>query len=301
MQNIDTPLVSIVVITYNSSRYVLETLESARAQTYQNIELIVSDDCSTDNTPAICREWVATNKDRFVRAEVITTERNTGIAANCNRGYSAAHGEWIKGIAGDDVLMPECIECYIQYANEHPDRKILLSKLRIINQEQITHKTLTEEFWEKSYTVFDYVVTAQQQNKYLIRRGNFVPIVSMLVKKEVWTTVDGFDEEILFLEDYPFLITATRKGYVLTLLSRELCKYRFSASSTQLSSKNIVAGKLCLCKYIDKTPFFQLILPHVDQFDMNKGSNKFWVTLLYITSFPMKIIRKLRDIGYKYK
>lgn len=49
------PLVSIVVITYNSSEYVLETLESAKAQTYTNIELIVSDDCSTDETVSICK------------------------------------------------------------------------------------------------------------------------------------------------------------------------------------------------------------------------------------------------------
>ena len=50
----NNPLVSINVITYNSSKFVLETLESAKAQTYQNIELIVSDDCSTDNTVEIC-------------------------------------------------------------------------------------------------------------------------------------------------------------------------------------------------------------------------------------------------------
>ncbi len=52
------PLVSIIVITYNSSKYVLETLESAKAQTYQNIELIVSDDGSTDNTIEICKIWI---------------------------------------------------------------------------------------------------------------------------------------------------------------------------------------------------------------------------------------------------
>ena len=59
------PLVSIIVITYNSSKYVLETLESAKAQTYQNIELIVTDDCSNDNTVEICRKWIEENKERF--------------------------------------------------------------------------------------------------------------------------------------------------------------------------------------------------------------------------------------------
>lgn len=71
------PLVSIIVITYNSAKYVLETLESAKAQTYQNIKLIVSDDCSTDNKIEICRKWLEKNKGRFVRTELITVEQNT--------------------------------------------------------------------------------------------------------------------------------------------------------------------------------------------------------------------------------
>jgi len=78
----ENPLVSIIVITYNSSEYVIETLESAKAQTYQNIELIVSDDCSTDETLEICRDWMKKNQDRFVRSELITTEKNTGISGN---------------------------------------------------------------------------------------------------------------------------------------------------------------------------------------------------------------------------
>ncbi|MDR0890977.1 MAG: glycosyltransferase [Endomicrobium sp.] len=53
----NNPLVSVCVITYNSSKYVLETLESIKTQTYQNIELIVSDDCSTDDTVEVCENY----------------------------------------------------------------------------------------------------------------------------------------------------------------------------------------------------------------------------------------------------
>lgn len=57
------PLVSVIVITYNSAKYVLETLESIRVQSYQNIELIISDDCSKDNTIDICRNWIGKMKN----------------------------------------------------------------------------------------------------------------------------------------------------------------------------------------------------------------------------------------------
>ena len=76
MQGKENPLVSIIVITYNSAKYVLETLESARYQTYQNIELIVSDDCSVDNTVEICNNWIKKNSNRFARVELITVNKN---------------------------------------------------------------------------------------------------------------------------------------------------------------------------------------------------------------------------------
>ena len=110
MEMNNQPLVSVLVITYNSAKFVLETLESIKAQTYQNIELIISDDCSTDNIVELCQKWVEENKERFVRTQIITSDLNTGVSANGNRGRDACQGEWIKGIAGDDLLMPNCVE-----------------------------------------------------------------------------------------------------------------------------------------------------------------------------------------------
>ena len=108
------PLVSIVVITYNSSEYVLETLESAKAQTYTNIELIVSDDCSTDETVSICKKWFEANKDRFVNTIMVEAEINSGVPANANRGLAECKGEWIKFIAGDDILVSTGIEEFVK-------------------------------------------------------------------------------------------------------------------------------------------------------------------------------------------
>ena len=127
-----TPLVSIIVITYNSSKYVLETLESAKAQTYPNIELIVSDDCSTDDTVEICRNWMEENKERFVRTELITVGENTGVAINCNRGLYAAKGEWLKYIAGDDILLPHALYSYLNYLQDHPDAQVIVSDIQFM-------------------------------------------------------------------------------------------------------------------------------------------------------------------------
>ena len=77
MEVIKQPLVSIIVVTYNSSQYVLDTLESIKKQMWQNIELIVTDDCSTDSTLEICSNSVEKNKHNFIRTKIITYHRNT--------------------------------------------------------------------------------------------------------------------------------------------------------------------------------------------------------------------------------
>ena len=71
-----SPLVTVVVITYNSSKYVIETLDSIYNQTYTNLELIISDDCSKDDTIKICEDWLKKNGNRFYHTEIITTEIN---------------------------------------------------------------------------------------------------------------------------------------------------------------------------------------------------------------------------------
>ena len=76
------PTVTVSVITYNSAKYVAETLESIKNQSYPNLILQISDDCSTDNTIDICKSWINKNKDRFVKTKIIVSEYNTGVNGN---------------------------------------------------------------------------------------------------------------------------------------------------------------------------------------------------------------------------
>lgn len=111
-------LVTIVVITYNSSRFVLKTLESAYRQTYGEIELIVSDDCSTDDTYRLCKDWINAHKHRFHTAYITQTQHNGGICWNYNHSLSLVKGSYIKYIAGDDILEDKCIERFVANIKE---------------------------------------------------------------------------------------------------------------------------------------------------------------------------------------
>jgi len=98
----NNPLVSVTVLTYNSSKYVIETLESIKAQTYENIELIISDDCSKDNSVKVCKKWLEKNKDRFVNSHLITSGFNRGIPKNKFRAVERSEGKYIAGCGADD-------------------------------------------------------------------------------------------------------------------------------------------------------------------------------------------------------
>lgn len=215
------PIVSVIVITYNSSKYVLETLESTRAQTYQNIELIVSDDCSTDNTVEICRRWIGKNKERFERTKLITTPVNSGIPANCNRGVRAAQGEWVKLIAGDDALMEECVDDYIAFINSNKEAEVLCANALKFNSEK-------EERTEiQNWKFFKNNITVSEQYKYLLR-SNRVLASSVFIKKQLIFQVDGFDENFPLIEDYPLWLKITKFGVKIYPFNNITVKYRLS-------------------------------------------------------------------------
>lgn len=241
----EQPLVSVTVITYNSSKTVLETLESIKAQTYQNIELIVSDDCSTDDTVELCRNWIEQHKDRFVRAELLTVEKNTGVAGNCNRAGTACQGKWVKGIAGDDILMPNCIGDCMDYVIEHPDTIYLFGKQKAFGASEERCKEIDAVF---DYTFFN--LTKEQQLHRLVFDGNCVPATTLFYNRMADQKVGiKNDERIPLLEDWPKWINLLRAGVKLHFIDKVLVKYRVGGISTghRLNPKMFMSErKFCL-------------------------------------------------------
>lgn len=217
------PLTSIIVITYNSSKYVLETLESIKNQTYKNIELIISDDCSSDNTINICREWIDINKERFVRTEVITVEINTGISANCNRGVRMSKGIWIKAIAGDDILCSNAISEYISFVNEN-NHEICCSKMELFGEDQATVENNIKIYAQ----FFSLMELPLKKQKKLIRKQLYIPGPGIIFSRYLYDLVDGFDERFPMGEEWPFYLKIFEEGFTIPLLSKDLVRYRIT-------------------------------------------------------------------------
>ena len=99
------PRVSVCIPMYNGERYLRQTIESVLAQSYGDFELLLVDDCSTDNTLAIAQAYVS--QDSRIRS--IPNPANLGLVPNCNRCVQLAKGEWIKLVFQDDTIHPECL------------------------------------------------------------------------------------------------------------------------------------------------------------------------------------------------
>jgi glycosyltransferase involved in cell wall biosynthesis len=112
------PLVSVIVPIYNQAPFIRETVDSVLAQDYENVELVLSDDGSTDGTTDILREYAAREPERI---KVVASERNTGIAGAFNRALDAHTGEYIAWLGGDDVMLPGKLSRQVAALEARPD------------------------------------------------------------------------------------------------------------------------------------------------------------------------------------
>ena len=226
----NSPLVSIIVITYNSAKFVLETLESAKNQTYQNIELIITDDGSKDDTVDICRKWIDANKERFLRADLLTVKKNTGTSSNCNRGLKASKGKWIKLIAGDDILEENSIKRYLKYVLENPNSKAIFGLSLFFNH--IEGKNNVFEIRPAIHHINFFHLDAKSQLKKFTSTGaHHLEAPAFFIEKNLLKSLGGYDENYPLFEDYPLYLTILEKGYKLHLVNKNCVYKRFYEGS----------------------------------------------------------------------
>ena len=278
----DKLIVTVGVLTYNSASTVIETLESIKDQTYKDLELIVSDDCSKDNSIAICKQWLKENESRFIRTEILTVERNTGLPSNGNRIGQTAKGSWLKLIAGDDLLEPDCIEQLVKYVVVNPNANVVFSRIThfscnlkgIINRGTITPSIdVVRSFNSKD---------AKGQLISLLNDDSILPAPSVFYKTSFFKE-HPYLEKYKNEEDYPLWITLTNGGVRLDVIEAPLILYRIGSSISRpkdyyfsplyFQSRNQFFWDYCYDIYKDnKDDYWK---------DMERGYNKYRKFLLY--------------------
>lgn len=245
------PLVSIIVVTYNSSTYILETLESIKNQTYSNLELIITDDCSTDTTILAINIWLESNKTIKKVTKVITSSINTGAPENCNRGFKFASGKWVKTISGDDTLEINCIEKFVNFVNNN-HCEIVFSKVNLLKGDRKIKNISNTSFFN---------LNSKDQLKKILSNESYLFAPAFFIKKDLISRLNGFDTKYKIIEDLPFWIKLGLNNINFFLIDHYLVNYRINESNISRSNSSRFIDIKFYNEY--KIIFKELILPEL--------------------------------------
>ena len=131
----DKPLISVCIPTYNGAKYLRECIDSVLAQTFTEFEVLVVDDCSSDETVHIIQEYATQDS----RIRLIVNEHNLGLVGNWNKCVELAQGEWIKFVFQDDLIEPDCLKQMLAFSQARIP--IIASRRRYVFEAEITNDT----------------------------------------------------------------------------------------------------------------------------------------------------------------
>ena len=231
LKDMSKPLVSVVIVSYNASKTIIETLDSIKAQTYSPLELIIADDYSTDDTANRCEEWLSENHSRFVNSRLIINEKNVGVSANINIGIRASSGKWIKGL-GDDMLLPDAIEKNLAFATKN-NSDIVVSRIHPFVDETKGQLNVVPDV--------NYLFPVSNHNQYiaLIRNKLNAPSPTWFFSRKLYDCIGGYDERFCLSDDIPFAYRLLMSGFFFSFLPEVTVLYRVKVDSLSHSSSSL--------------------------------------------------------------
>ena len=215
-----SPLVSIIIPVYNGSNFIREAIDSALAQTYPNIEIIVVNDGSTDNgkTDIIVRSYG--DKIRYYK------KKNGGVSSAINYGIDQMKGDFFSWLSHDDVYCQNKIQAEIDYLNKH---NLLHKKVILFSDYQIIDR--------RGNTIADFTINhslATKHPSYALLRGA-INGNSLLIPKSAWKEYGKLDERLICTQDYEKWYEMS-KTYTFTHIPEILIKSRYHSGQVTNTS-----------------------------------------------------------------
>lgn len=189
----NNPKVSIFIPSFNHAQFLPASIESVLAQTYPNIELIIVDDGSSDDSLAIATSY-ATRHPSIVRVFTHENHANLGISTTVNEGFKRSTGEFFCGLPSDDMLMPDKVERQVRYLLSHPDVGWVYAKVQCVDAEG---DAIAETFGN------DITTDPRPVERLIV--ANAVPGMSVLARRECFAQVGDHSADLLY-SDWEFWI-----------------------------------------------------------------------------------------------
>ena len=230
------PLVSIVIPSYNSASTLAEALDSVLIQTYTNIEVIVVDDGSTDETQDVL--------SRYASHVISISQENGGLAAARNAGCLVANGKYIALMDADDICMPARIAVQVEYMEQYPDIIMCSSDFLAFQQKGVIADSYIATYYSQIAETPRGIAGIYPQHQELclagndvmtysgyvyeqMALGNFIHPPTVLFRRIVLDECGLADESILYSCDFDWLLRMSHKG-IIGFIDCSLLKYRIS-------------------------------------------------------------------------
>lgn len=220
------PLVSVVLTNYNGERFVEQAVRSVMAQTYENWELILVDDASTDRSPEILRNLEGG------KIRLIENEKNSQVSFSHNRGNAAAVGQYIAALDNDDLWAPDKLEKQVAYMEAHPETGVCFTLLDLIDE---NGRKIRDAALEKLFDVDN--MPREEWLHTLLLTGNHLANDSSLIRREVMEWLGENDLTMIQLHDFDMWARIPLK-YEMHILREPLMSYRKVTNSGSISTQS---------------------------------------------------------------
>lgn len=193
------PLVSVICLCYNQAKYVVMAVESVLDQDYENIELIVIDDASTDNSQQVIKDYL---EDKPLIKSILLKE-NLGNCSAFNQGFKLSKGKYIIDLAGDDILLPGRIARGVKVLEEKDvDYGVHFCDAQIIDQKgDLVREHHTADFLNP---VPEGYIFKELLGKY------FINPITMMIARKVLDDMGGYDESLAY-EDFDLWVRSSKQ------------------------------------------------------------------------------------------
>ena len=222
-------LVSFIMSAYNSEETISKSIESMLNQTYENIEILIVDDCSDDNTYKICENYSRINENIFL----FRNNKNIGLTKSLNKLLNHSKGTYIARQDADDTSMPERIEKQFEFIKSNRlDGCSARSNI-------IGHRGVIPGL---SY-YFPIKLIMKYKNPFI--HG------TLFIKKSVLSDLGGYDERFIYSQDYKLMSDILQKGYRVSIIKSPLYNLNFSNNISTKFKKEQQYYANCVKRNID--------------------------------------------------
>ena len=242
----ENPLVTVIALCYNHERFVLEALQSVENQSYNNIELIIVDDFSQDNSVLTILKFLENNSD----VKIIFNKINLGNCRSFNQALKIANGKYIIDFSTDDVMLPERITEQVKLFEESSEKiGVVYSNGVYVDENSKPLKggqILNNRKMPEGNVYIDFL------------KGSFMMPSTMMIRKSVLDELNGYDENLAY-EDLDFWIRSARNWeyvYLPKILSYQRVVAGSHSASFYKRHNKLIPSVVEVCKkalFLNKT------------------------------------------------